>query len=151
MNFLKIAVLLSALTLATVAQGPESRRGSRDPLAAVLDRDHNGELSAGEILGAPNRLRELDRDGNGVVEEEEIREGAKRKRPKREDSEFDSEAFMDRVLKHDLDGDGLVTREELPAGLVRLLDQADADKNDAISKAELEDTMKRLRERIRGH
>ncbi|MFT5406828.1 MAG: hypothetical protein ACI9DF_005694, partial [Verrucomicrobiales bacterium] len=70
---------------------------------------------------------------------------------KREDSEFNSEEFIDRVFKHDLNGDNRVSREELPKGFVRLIEQADSDKDDALSKAELETTVKRLLDRNRGH
>lgn len=136
--------LLAILPLTLPAQRPEDRRKPHGTLAETLDQDHDGELSAQEINAAPQRLRALDRDMNGILEEKEILR-------KREDSEFNSEEFIDRVFKHDLNGDNRVSREELPKGFVRLIEQADSDKDDALSKAELETTVKRLLDRNRGH
>ncbi|MGY8686375.1 MAG: hypothetical protein ACKVHP_01350, partial [Verrucomicrobiales bacterium] len=101
--------LLAILPLTLPAQRPEDRRKPHDTLAETLDQDHDGELSAQEINAAPQRLRALDRDKNGILEEKEILR-------KREDSEFNSEEFIDRVFKHDLNGDNRVSREELPKG-----------------------------------
>ncbi len=60
----------------------EGRRGGRgrgpggpgrDPLAAALDADRDGAISAGEISAATNALRSLDANGDGQLTPEEVR------------------------------------------------------------------------------
>lgn len=42
------------------------------PVLAALDANHDGEISAAEILNAPAALRSLDKNGDGVLTEDEL-------------------------------------------------------------------------------
>ncbi|MEO7100921.1 MAG: EF-hand domain-containing protein [Luteolibacter sp.] len=42
------------------------------PVIAVLDADHDGTVSAKEMEGAPESLKELDKDGDGELSPEEL-------------------------------------------------------------------------------
>ena len=42
-------------------------RGPGNPIARVLDADHDGEISAAELANAPAAIKTLDANGDGVV------------------------------------------------------------------------------------
>ena len=48
--------------------------GRRFGLMGLLDADHDGKLSASEIEGAAAALKKLDKNGDGVVDRDELRE-----------------------------------------------------------------------------
>jgi EF hand len=43
------------------------------PLMIALDKDRDGELSAGEILDAPKSIKSLDKNGDGTLSHDELR------------------------------------------------------------------------------
>ena len=47
-----------------------------DPILAALDADHDGLISAEEIAGAAIALRKLDKNQDGKLTEDEVRDGA---------------------------------------------------------------------------
>ena len=59
--------------------GPEGPGGGRgrpprpNPVVEALDTDHNGEISAEEIINAAAALKKLDANGNGTLTEDELR------------------------------------------------------------------------------
>ena len=58
----------------------QRRFGGRAPLFRLFDTNENGELDEAELLEAPLRLIELDRDKNGQVTSRELFQGAMRGR-----------------------------------------------------------------------
>lgn len=50
-----------------------AQRTAVNPLIAVIDTDGNGVLSPAEIQAAPNRLKTLDKNGDGKLEVTEFR------------------------------------------------------------------------------
>ncbi len=69
---------MAAVSLAGTGFRPRPRprpwsRPRSNPIAAALDTDHNGILSADEIANSPAALRTLDRDGDGQLTADELR------------------------------------------------------------------------------
>lgn len=63
---------------ATAGMGGDRGRGAgmgmmMNPLLRALDTDKDGKLSAAEIAAAPASLKTLDKNGDGVLDEEELR------------------------------------------------------------------------------
>lgn len=54
--------------------GQRGARQMRDPIAAAIDADGDGKLSAEEMAKAADRIKALDKDGDGVVDADELRE-----------------------------------------------------------------------------
>lgn len=52
---------------------PPQQKPPVPPLIAALDSDHNGTISAEELLNAPESLKALDKDGDGALSPEELR------------------------------------------------------------------------------
>jgi hypothetical protein len=72
------SIVLAAATTLTLAAKPadEEQRQPRHPPSPVimaLDANHDGMLSAGEIAGAAQALCTLDTNGDGKIDQEEIR------------------------------------------------------------------------------
>lgn len=100
-----------------------------DPMIALIDADKDGTLSAEEIAAADEAIATLDVNGDGLVDEEELR-------PEPPSEEPDIVTIL--MEHHDKDGDGLLTVDELLPGLARgLLSEADTDGDGALSEAEL--------------
>ena len=58
--------------------GQRGQRGQRvrlrDPMVAALDANRDGTVSAKELANAPALLKKLDRNGNGSIDRDELRE-----------------------------------------------------------------------------
>ena len=83
--------------------------------ARVIDRDHDGVISAAEIADAPAALRGLDRNGDGALNTDEL-SGTER---------AGSRSAVDPIVAAlDVDGDGVLSIAEIaePATL-RILDR----------------------------
>ena len=53
--------------------GPPPNKPPVPPLIAALDADHDGTISAEELANAPESLKELDKNGDGQLNPEELR------------------------------------------------------------------------------
>jgi hypothetical protein len=77
------ALLFAAATIAHAQPGADSpdggspdgrhRRPPPDPLLIALDSNHDGVLSADEIAGAAKALLTLDKNGDGQLDQSELR------------------------------------------------------------------------------
>ncbi len=95
----------------------------------VLDADQDRSLSAEEIAGAGEALLQLDKNGDGVVDETELRPTPPPPGPN----------FVERVMRLDADQDGRLTVTELlPPHQKRLLEEADTNGDGAVDATELQ-------------
>ncbi|MEX2118320.1 MAG: EF-hand domain-containing protein [Pirellulales bacterium] len=90
---------------------------------ASLDSDADGRLSAEEIEGAVEKLKKLDRNGDGLVGPRELL-GAP---PPPAAGTINPSRLLQRLRRADTDGDGKLKRDELPMFLQRGFERLDAD------------------------
>src|SRR4051794_28968778 len=129
-------------------EGP--RPGSR--LAAALDADHDGVISAAEIRAAASALKTLDTDADGRVSGEELRpafgpggprEGGPGRRGRGDEegrggaSAASADELTDTLMAFDRNADGRLDRAEVPERFQGLFDRADANKDGALTRDEL--------------
>ena len=121
----------------------EGRGGGRggmmrmDPVAAALDADHDGVISAAEIKNANNALKTLDKNDDGQLSRDEIRPNFGRGRG---GSFGGTPEEMSARIFQQLDGnkDGKLSRHEMSEGpFGELFDRADTNKDGFVSQAEL--------------
>jgi Ca2+-binding EF-hand superfamily protein len=168
MAALAIALTVSA-ALAQNPDGPRNRdRGNREragragrqdgqrpdraarfaqhPLMAVLDADHDGELSAAEIENAATALKKLDQNADGKLTRDELRPPRGRgDRAGRGGA--DGAGIVERIMSRDENGDGKVTKDEMPERMQRMLERVDTNNDGAIDRAEAERFAERTRDR----
>ena len=99
-----------------------------NPVLAVLDADHSGEISASEIQNAPAALRALDRNGDGRLTQDEVLP----------DPVANAVGL---VMRLDQNGDGKISADERSGELASryqdLLDAADQNKDGVVTEEEL--------------
>lgn len=109
-----------------------------------FDADEDGKITAGEWKGRPETFRMLDANQDGAITRDELTpKGPVRGRGgNRPDvrSGKDSAHFLE---KYDANRDGQVTKEEFPHE--GRFAEIDADGNGVLSKAEIEDSVDRVR------
>ena len=132
--------------------GQRPDRGSRvgqDPLMAILDADHDGELSATEIENAAAALKKLDKNEDGKLTRDELRpprgRGARGDRAGRGGPA--GADIVERIMSRDENGDGKVSKDEMPERMQRILERADSNNDGAIDQAEAESFAERMRQR----
>ncbi|MFO0901165.1 MAG: hypothetical protein U0836_27375 [Pirellulales bacterium] len=117
------------------------RAGQGNPLFQALDTDNSGSLSAEEIDAAPDALRKLDANGDGVVELTEIgprmgpAAGAADRRATAQAAGADR--LVKRYMQSDADKDGKLSEEEAPAALKKQFGQLDKDGDGFLDTDEL--------------
>jgi Ca2+-binding EF-hand superfamily protein len=147
---MKIAVLAAAgcaaaAIAAFAAQNrPPEFAGPLSPIAAAIDTNHDGSVSASEIRSSAAALRTLDRNGDGQLTLDEVRPfGRGGRRGRGDDGERGGGAgaapddLADTLMAFDRNGDGRLVRAEVPDRFQGLFERADADKDGALTKDEL--------------
>jgi Ca2+-binding EF-hand superfamily protein len=148
---MKIALLVAAgcAAVAIAALAAQSRppefTGPLSPIAAALDADHDGSLSAVELRSAASALKALDRNADGRLTLEEVRPAfgrGGRRGPGDEGQRGGGtgttpDDLTDTLMGFDRNGDGRLVRAEMPERFQGLFDRADADKDGALTKEEL--------------
>lgn len=146
-----VATLVYGSVGTSVAQRPGGIGGflRMPPIIDALDKDGDGVISTKEIDSATQALKELDKDDNGKLTEEELRpEFGQFRGIRRESEDFDggpgrdsrgakSEQMVSRLMNFDENKDGKLSKEELPKRLHNLLSRADANQDDFATKEEL--------------
>lgn len=117
------------------------RASQGNPLFQALDTDNSGSLSADEIDAAPEALRKLDANGDGVVELAEIGPrmdpavaGADRRATAQAAV---ADRLVKRYMQSDTDKDGKLSEEEAPAALKKQFGQLDKDGDGFLDTDEL--------------
>ena len=106
-----------------------------NPLMTALDADRNGVISAAEIAAAPNALKKLDTNGDGVLAAEEVlpmREGG--------GGANQSAEMVTTLFSFDSNKDGKLSKDEVPERMQGIFARADADKDGFLTRDELTKT-----------
>jgi Ca2+-binding EF-hand superfamily protein len=137
-------------------------------LFAVLDTDHDGQLSTSEIVAAGSVLLRMDRNGDSRLTPDEVftrTGGPPPGAPRGEGRPFDRprepggppragdrppggpgpEAFRERLREADRNGDGKLSKDEAPDQLKENFDRADANGDGVLDETELRAAFERLR------
>jgi Ca2+-binding EF-hand superfamily protein len=119
------------VALIGVVHGQERGRGFAPPPSPVrtaLDTDGDGVLSAAELQAATASLRQLDRNGDGKIDETELRPPA---------PPTISDELTTTLMAFDADKDGRLTRAEVPERFQGLFERADANKDGVLTAVEI--------------
>jgi len=162
--YLFATICVASITATVVAQPGPGGPGDflrMMPLTAALDADEDGEITSAEMTKAVSVFKELDKDGNGKLTEEELRPEFGRGRGGGRGGDrggfggpppsfegrggpggFGGEApntdeVVGRWLSLDKNRDEKLSKEELGERMQTLLARADTDKDGFASKAEL--------------
>jgi len=151
--FLIVGVCGAAAIAAAAAQQTREFDGGRpgSRLAAALDTDRDGVISAAEIRASAAALKTLDTDADGRVSADELRPAFGRGGPReggpgragRGDegrggaSGPSADELTDTLMAFDKNSDGRLDRAEVPERFQGLFDRADANKDGALSRDEL--------------
>lgn len=117
---------------------PGGRRGAGDPeqrwkkMLENWDADNDGQISQEEFQGPEQVFKILDRDGDGVITEEEGKQGGERRGGMRAEP---AERWKMLLERWDADGDGQLSREEFQ-GPDQVFDVLDADGDGVITQEE---------------
>lgn len=131
-------VAFAGLAVFIYAQGPERPRFV-SPAQVVIDSNSDGTLSAEEISKAPEKLRGLDKNGDGRLTEDELRPNFERER--REGGEGPrtnpGEDLANTLMSFDANKDGKLAKTEVPERMQGIFTRADADKDGFLTRDEL--------------
>lgn len=116
-------------------EGPAGNRGGQwgpfrsDPLLAALDTNHDGELSADEIAQAAGALALLDKNGNGMIDPDEM--APHQMTP--------TERLHHFIEEFDANKDGKIARNEAPERMVSSgeFEKIDTNHNGELDREEL--------------
>jgi Ca2+-binding EF-hand superfamily protein len=148
---MKITLIAAAgcalVTIAVLAaqNRPPEFQGPVSPIAAALDTNHDGSLSAAEIRSSTAALTTVDRNGDGQLTSDELRpafgRGGRRGRGDAGERGGDAgtapDDLADTLMAFDRNSDGKLARAEVPERFQGLFERADADKDGALTKDEL--------------
>jgi Ca2+-binding EF-hand superfamily protein len=131
--------------------GPEGRGGGRGGPGfnigfTALDTNGDNEVSAQEIAAAETSLKKLDKNGDGKIEEAEVRPAMPEGRGRggregggREGGGGNNTAddVASTLMAFDKDGDGKLTRAEVPERMQGVFDRGDENKDGVLSAEEV--------------
>ena len=159
---------------------PEGRGGfGMSPLLAALDADKDGKISSSEIEKAVAVLKQMDKNGDGNLTQDELRpmgppegrggfgggrpgfggppeggrgpgQGGPEGGRGQGRGNFGPEQMIARVMQGDTNGDGKIQKDEARGPLQQGFDNADTNSDGSLDKSELEAMAKRFAERMRN-
>lgn len=138
-----IAVGLVAGLAVQAQDGRGAGRGRPSAGFTVLDLNGDGALDATEIEAAPKSLAKLDKDGDGQITSDEVRQSMPQGRGRgRGESEGGGqinivEDTVKTLMAFDANGDGKLSREELPARFQGIFDRGDENKDGFLTPDEI--------------
>jgi Ca2+-binding EF-hand superfamily protein len=133
-------------------QNREPDRGPVSRIAAALDADRDGSISAAEIRASSAALKTLDTNGDGRLAADELRpafgpggprEGGPGRRGRGDDegrggaSAASPDELTDTLMTFDRNGDARLERGEVPERFQGLFDRADGNKDGLLTRDEL--------------
>lgn len=158
-NLFAALFVLTAIASTVFAQPPRGQEGRgpggpppSNPIVDAIDQNQDHEISASEIENASKNLLSLDKNNDGVLNEDELghggpqrsgRQGPPGQRGQRgqgpRGQERPSEGgFAAQLLEFDENNDGKLEKDELPERMQRMIEQHDTDGDGALDKEELE-------------
>jgi Ca2+-binding EF-hand superfamily protein len=127
------------------------------PVVKALDADEDGQLSPGEIENASKSLLKLDKNGDGIISQEEMRPdpaqmpmfaaggpqgpGGPNNRPGNAQG---PEMMMRMFESRDANKDGKLTDDEIPPQMRERISNIDSNNDGAIDRSEIERAMRRF-------
>ena len=138
--------------------GPSGERGGpgsmQIPIIKALDADKDGKISSQEMANAATALATLDKNGDGVLERDEMmpprrergergERGGRRGQGGPRGGEGGSNGFVDRMMQNDTDGDGKISADEAPERMQGFFDRLDGDKDGFLTKEEITEASNR--------
>lgn len=135
--------------------GPGGERGGRGmeiPIIQALDADKDGEISKEEMANAATTLATLDKNGDGVLQRDEMMptRGGRRGGPGGggpgggpRGGEGGASGFVDRMMENDADGDGKISADEAPERMQGFFERLDGDKDGFLTKEEITEASNR--------
>ena len=148
-------------------RGPGGPGGN--PIMDALDPDHNHEISAQEIANASKALKALDKNGDGVLNEEDFGRmgppqgggppeggrggpGGGRGPGGGDDADQGQRVndFASRLMAFDKNDNGKVEKDELPTRMQRVMASLDKNGDDVLEASELESMKSASNQRSAG-
>ena len=114
--------------------------GPPDPVFRALDHDQDGSLSPAEIAAAPKALLALDRNSDGMLDQQELR-------PMRggPGGMGDPRQMIEHLFEeNDANHDGKLSKAEVPERMQDIFARADADQDGFLTKDELAKAFERM-------
>lgn len=116
-------------------RGPEGGMMKFMPILAALDSNSDGIISAEEINNAPMSLKNLDKNNDGQLTEDEVRPMGGR--GGRGGFGGSPEEVVKRLMEFDKNGDGKVSKDELPERMQEMMERLDTNHDGFLTPDEI--------------
>ena len=124
------------------------------PIMTALDSDGNGELSATEIENASKAILKLDKNGDGIINAEELRPDPASLPPmmarmgeEAQGGQFGGAMMIRMFEASDKNKDGKLSGDEIPERMKERVSKMDQDGDGAISREEMKRATEMMEQR----